>query len=181
MDNKVETIYAFIDSQNLNLSILYDLTDKKTGEIVYRGWKLDFKRFFIYLKDKYKVDKSFLFIGLVKQNNGLYRYLQEAGYYMIYKPTLEYTRDKEKHIKGNVDAELILHTMIEYPNYDKAIIVAGDGDYHCLIEYLEKQNKLLHLFIPNEYSYSSLLKKFRPFIVYINGLKSKLEERKKVK
>ena len=24
--------------------------------------------------------------------------------------------------------------MIEFPNYNKAIIVAGDGDYYCLIE-----------------------------------------------
>ena len=36
-------IYAFIDSQNLNLGV----QDQK--------WKLDFARFRVYLKDKYKV------------------------------------------------------------------------------------------------------------------------------
>jgi len=33
--------------------------------------------------------------------------------------------------------------MIEYNNYDKAIIVSGDGDFHCLVEYLEEKEKLL--------------------------------------
>jgi uncharacterized LabA/DUF88 family protein len=45
-------------------------------------------------------------------------------------------------VKGNVDAELVLHAMIEYPNYDKALIVTGDGDFFCLVEYLIKQDKL---------------------------------------
>lgn len=46
---------------------------------------------------------------------------------MILKPTMELP---DKTVKGNVDAELVLHTMIQYPNYDKAIIVSGDGDFH---------------------------------------------------
>ncbi len=44
--------YAFIDSQNLNLSIKD------------QGWALDFKRFREYLKDKYGVIKAFLFIRI---------------------------------------------------------------------------------------------------------------------
>ena len=52
--------YAFIDSQNLNLSIRS------------LGWKLDFARFRIYLKEKYGVTKAFLFIGYVEGNNDLY-------------------------------------------------------------------------------------------------------------
>jgi uncharacterized LabA/DUF88 family protein len=36
-------------------------------------------------------------------------------------------------VKGNVDAELVLHTMIEYDNYSKAIIISGDGDFFCLV------------------------------------------------
>jgi uncharacterized LabA/DUF88 family protein len=48
--------------------------------------------------------------------------------------------------------------MIEYQNYDKAVIVSGDGDFACLIRHLEMQNKLERLIIPNKYRYSSLLK-----------------------
>ncbi|MFH0936920.1 MAG: NYN domain-containing protein [Candidatus Daviesbacteria bacterium] len=170
--------YAFIDSQNLNLSIRNDLKDKR-GRIYYHGWRLDFTRFYVYLRDKYKVEKTFLFIGYVAGNESLYQELQEAGYLLIFKPTLEYQKGKEKIIKGNVDAELVLHSMIEYKNYDKVIIVAGDGDYHCLIEYLDKQKKLLYVLIPNKYSHSSLLRKFRQYFVFVNELRKKLSKENK--
>ncbi len=174
MGEEKETIYAFIDSQNLNLSVQNNVVDKM-GVSIYRGCKLDFRRLSIYLRDKYHVEKAFLFIGFVAGNESMYKALQEYGYILVFKPTLEYFRDQEKIVKGNVDAELVLHTMIELPNFSKAIIVAGDGDYHCLIEYLEGIKKLLHVFIPNRYKYSSLLRKYRKYFVYVSDLKRKLE------
>ncbi len=161
----------------MNLSVQKDIVNSARAT-TYTGWKLDFKRFFVYLKDKYKVEKVYLFIGRIPENESLYRFLEDVGYRVIYKPTLEYKDGKEKFTKGNVDAELVLHTMIEYPNFDKAIIVSGDGDYYCLIEYLAMQKKLLHVIIPNKTSYSSLLRKFSQYFVYVNDLKGKLEYRK---
>lgn len=165
MDKKPKN-YAFIDSQNLNLAI---------KEL---GWSLDFKKFYFYLKDKYKVKKAFLFIGYVPGNESLYTFLQKAGYIVIFKPTLEYKKGKTKMIKGNVDAELVLHTMIEFNNYGKAIIVSGDGDFYCLIEYLERKKKLAHVFIPNYSKYSALLRRFRKHFVYMNNLDRKLKKAK---
>jgi hypothetical protein len=69
--------------------------------------------------------------------------------------------------------------MIEFPNYDKALIVAGDGDYHCLIEHLNKQNKLLKLMVPDRYHYSSLLRRFMSNIVFMNNLREKLNYNKR--
>lgn len=57
---KSENNYAFIDSQNLNLSIRN------------QGWTLDFKKFRKYLIDKYGITKAFIFIGFVPQNQDLY-------------------------------------------------------------------------------------------------------------
>ena len=177
MDSKSQKIYAFIDSQNLNLSVKNDIFEKPTGRLIYRGWDLDFRRFFVYLKDKHKVDQAFLFIGRVAGMEKLYSFLESVGYHVIYKPTLEYKGNGESHTKGNVDAELILHSMIEFPNYDKAIIVAGDGDYFCLVEYLEKNRKLLHVIIPNRQQYSALLGRFRPYLLFVTDLKAKLERK----
>lgn len=154
--------FAFIDSQNLNLAIKD------------QGWKLNFTRFRQYLADKYNVEKAFLFIGFVEGNEDLYSSLDKAGYTLIYKPTLEFKREGERVTKGNVDAELVLHAMIEFPNYDKAIIVSGDGDFHCLLEYLEQHGKLLHVLIPNPTKYSALLRKFHTYFAYISSLKKKL-------
>lgn len=157
--------YTFIDSQNLNLGVLS------------QGWRLDFAKFRIYLKEKYDVEKAFLFIGYMPGNTPLYTMLQEFGYLLIFKPTLEL---KDGKVKGNVDAELVLHAMIEYGNYKKAVIVTGDGDFHCLVEYLNNKNKLLRLLVPNQKKYSSLLKPFAPNkIAYMDDLRKKLELIKK--
>jgi len=159
-----ENNYAFIDSQNLNLSIRE------------QGWQLDFKRFRKYLEDKYGVSKAFIFIGYISTNESLYTSLQKYGYILVFKPTLTLPNGKAK---GNIDAELVLHAMIEYSNYDKAIIVSGDGDFHCLIEYLVKQNKLLKVIVPNKNDFSSLLRKHMKHVVSMNDLKDKLGYKKR--
>ena len=159
--------YAFIDSQNLNLGVKS------------QGWKLDWRKFRQYLRNKYNVSKAYLFIGQVAGNETLYAFLQECGYVLIFKPTLNKTNEGKIVIKGNVDAELVLHAMIQYKNYNQAIIVTGDGDFHCLIEYLDEKKKLLKVLAPTKH-YSSLLRKFndKHYIVRIDLLKDSLEQKK---
>ncbi len=161
----VNKIYAFIDSQNLNLGI------------IDQGWKLDFKRFLVYLREKYEVEKAFLFIGYILENKKLYDFLKKSGYKLVFKPTV---LDGEGKAKGNVDAELVLYSVrIEYDNYDKAIIVSGDGDFQCLVKYLEKQKKLLKVLVPNQKKYSKLLSKYRKYLMFMNDLRGKLEYKRK--
>ncbi|MBU1017088.1 NYN domain-containing protein [Patescibacteria group bacterium] len=64
--------------------------------------------------------------------------------------------------------------MIEFKNYDNAVIVSGDGDFRCLLEYLDQQNKLYKLIIPNQKKYSSLLIPFKKYMSFVNPLKEKL-------
>lgn len=163
--DKSENNYAFIDSQNLNLSIKS------------LGWNLDFARFRVYLKEKYSVTKAFLFIGYIEGNNDLYIRLQSAGFICIFKPTLKY---KDGSTKGNCDAELVLQAMIEYPEYEKAVIVTGDGDFYCLIKYLIEKNKMHTVLVPNRLKFSALLKFaiIKPFLKYMNDLRQKLEYKK---
>jgi len=156
--------YAFIDGQNLNLGI---------QEL---GWKLDYKRFRVYLKEKYQVIKAYYFIGYVEGMNDLYASLQAAGYILIFKPTLKKPDGK---IKGNCDAELVLQSMIDYKKYDQAVVVSGDGDFACLVKYLNEHGKLRNLLVPNRQKYSALLKKpAAKKIVFIDSLKGKLEYKK---
>ncbi len=162
---KKENNYAFIDSQNLNLGVQN------------LGWKLDYKRFMIYLKDKYGVLVAYLFIGYLPENQDLYSSLQRAGYYLVFKPTLP---DKDGEIKGNVDADLVLQTMLDYDKFDKAIIVSSDGDFYSLVKYLYKQNKLKCVLSPYVKTCSVLLKRTaREKIVFMNNLRQKLEYKRK--
>ncbi|KKT72266.1 MAG: hypothetical protein UW68_C0042G0004 [Candidatus Collierbacteria bacterium GW2011_GWB1_44_6] len=184
MENKRETIYAFIDSQNLNLGVRNDLRTKDGKHFRYKGWNLDFGKFYQYLRETMHVEKAFIFIGFVPENQELYDSLIRDGYELIYKPILEiaHKEGSDIKVKGNIDAELVLHTMINIPKYDKAVIVSGDGDFLCLIEYLEQQKKLSKIVIPNIWTYSSLLEKYEGYFVHMNDLKKKLRyaPRKKV-
>jgi len=183
MDKK-EIIYAFIDSQNLNLAIKHDIPDKDifdtNGKLtrnkgsIYKGWTLDFKKFFFLLKKKFMIERAFLFIGYKPDNQRLYTFLQEVGYILVFKPTLPAKEDGK--VKGNVDAELVLQAMIELPKYDKAIIISGDGDFHCLIKYLLSKNKLSKLMLPNKKRFSSLLRKFSDYHVYVNLFEKRLKK-----
>lgn len=162
--------YAFIDAQNVWRSIK-DL-----------GWILDWRRFRIFLSDKYKVSKAFLFIGYKPGSERIYTDLQKSGFLCVFKPTLELA---DGRIKGNVDAELVLHSMIELPNYNGAVIVSGDGDFHCLVQYLLSINKLHKVLIPNRFRYSALLKGLsqpdRNIFDFMNPLRAKLEYQKQRK
>lgn len=152
--------YAFIDSQNVYLAI------KSIG------WSINWKRFRVYLKEHYGITKAFLFIGYLEGNNELYSELQEAGIICVFKPVLSY---KDGTIKGNVDAELVLHAMIQLPNFEKAVIVTGDGDFYCLVQYLLDNQKLEVVLVPNSYKYSALLKRFaKRHIAFMNDLQLKI-------
>jgi len=160
MNNK-EIIYAFIDSNNLNLGI------------ESLGWKLDWRKFKIYLKEKYNVSTAYLFIGYVPTKQDLYSSLQKAGYVLILKPTIP---DKDGSTKGNIDADLVLQAMIDYNNYDKAIIVSSDGDFYSLVKYLHENKKLRLVISPYNKTCSILLKKSaKEKIVFMDNLRKKLE------
>ncbi len=153
--------YAFIDTQNVNLWVRD------------QGWKIDWKKFLVYLRESLHVTKAYLFLGYVPKNEKMYSFFRKIWYTLIFKPVL-YTQ--EGKMKGNVDAELVLWTMINYSTYHKAIIVTWDGDFACLVGYLYKKQKLARLIVPNERKYSVFLQKTgREQIDGINNMKSKLQ------
>lgn len=153
--------FAFIDNQNLYCAMKEINRD------------FDYKRFRIYIKDKFSINKAYIFIWYRVWNESLYTKFQDMWYIIIFKPTLE---TKNWIIKWNCDAELVLHTMINFNEFEKAIIVSWDWDFHCLVEYLQDNWKLLKVLIPRSDRYSALLRKFKDSLFYINhpGIKNKL-------
>lgn len=186
--DRPQRVYAFIDSQNLNVSV------QKFG------WKIDWQKFRKWLADRYGVSKAFMFIGYIPENESLYEQMHDAGYAVVLKPTFDMTRPRpdvtseesvepgkevtsgyarrekpedKKPVKGNIDAELVLWAMKEMSNYDKAIIVSGDGDFYCLVEYLEEKKRLLHLLTPTGH-YSSLYNRYEDYVERLDNYKQEL-------
>ena len=174
MLKKVPRIYAFIDSQNLNLGTSDDIY--RGRKLIYEGWKLDLKKFRKYLDIKFHVEKAYLFLGYIPAYENMYKLFKRYGYEIIFKPTV---KDNKGKPKGNVDAEIVLYSAaILYNKYDKAVFISGDGDFYCLYEYMEQKNKLGTILIPNKFSKSKFLNRFNKYCKYIYRDKDILKKRK---
>ncbi len=173
---KPTRVYAFIDSQNLNVSVQRN------------GWKMDWKKFRQFLADEFGVTEAFMFIGYVPEYENLYEQMHNAGYMIVLKPTYDMTRPRQEHteekigkghdeekkpVKGNIDADLVLWAMKELKNYDQAILVSGDGDFYSLVEYLHEEKKLLKILTPGSH-YSGLYNRFDDYIVRLDHHKNTL-------
>ncbi|MEX2006955.1 MAG: NYN domain-containing protein [Candidatus Saccharimonadales bacterium] len=176
---KKPVVYAFIDAQNLKMGVENNIySEKNKTKILYEGWPLDYKKFRLYLTNKYGVSKAYLFIGEIPGRWWLYKKLRDRGFEVVLKPTIPYddgTGDSSRSkTKGNVDADLVLYAgALTYKQYNQAVIVSGDGDFRLLFEYLDAENKLLKILAPN-FRYSSLLNKFESKIDVIGTKKDEL-------
>jgi hypothetical protein len=65
--------------------------------------------------------------------------------------------------------------MIDLVEYENAVIVSGDGDFHCLVTYLEKHGKLEQVICPDHRKASVLLRKAVPErILFLDRFESRL-------
>jgi len=168
--------YVFIDASNL----FY-------GGEKSLGWKIDYKKLFNYLKEKYEVSQIFYFGGveihdfkydyqkddsvpisrlenhladLIKsrgqelneaelflvgrhlQRVRFYQKLSNFGYRLCLKPVKLYDQeDGTTKRKANCDVDMAFHLMKEKDNFDRAVILSGDGDFLPVLKYLKKSGK----------------------------------------
>jgi len=157
--------YAFIDGQNLHMGI------KKLG------WDLDYQKFRVYLKEKYHVTNAYLFMGFIPANEMLYNRLVSSGFILVFKPT---TLHGNKKFKGNIDADLVLKTIVEFPHYDRAVVVTSDGDFYSLVAHLRSQNKLETILSADRSHCSRLLRRSaKERIQFLDELKDRLNTKTK--
>lgn len=160
---------------NKNGTAYVDASNLKFG-IEQSGWNLDYKSFRSWLRDKFGVSKVILFMGLIPNNFELYNYLQSIGYDISFKPTIT---SKEGRTKGNVDGELILNIARDFyeNNLDNAVLVSGDGDYHCIVEFLKEKKISIQIVSPNHKYLSLLLKRTNVPIIILDQFIKKLKLR----
>ena len=157
--------YAYIDTQNLHLGIQN------------LGWKLNLRAFRNYLRQSFDVIEAYMFLGYMAEHQELYEAFKNAGYTLMFKPL---TAAEATSGRGNIDADLVLQAMIDYPLYDQAVIITNDGDFQGLVNHLYATNKLRTVMSPNEAAASTLLKAAaHDRIVYLDRLRRQLEYRQK--
>ena len=161
---KKEKVFAFIDAQNI------------AKGIENSGWKIDWGAFRQWLAKHYNVSQAYMYIGYMAENRDLYLQLNNNGFNIDLKQTVKSNREglmrEHGDIKGNVDVDLTIGVWREYDNYNKAILISGDGDFTSLIEHLIERKKLQKIIVPE--FYSSLFKKFSHHIIELNDYRQEL-------
>jgi len=148
--NTEPTNQAFIDAQNLYLGT----TNASPS------WKIDLKRFRIYLERKYNISEAYYFFGAHNSDNvDLYDTIQRAGFILRFR---EHSSVMTGRKKGNVDTDVVFTIMENMEKlyyrekFDKVVLVSGDGDYKKLVDFLIKEGRLEKVLFPARKSASSL-------------------------
>ena len=143
------------------------------GNNLYRsakelGFDVDYKKLRGWLRQKYQADNVYLFIGLVPERVKFYEHLQSCGYILVFKQTVSVG----EKIKGNCDAELVLKTTSDFYTkaFSKCILVTGDGDFGCLVEFLKENNVIERILSPDKNKCSFLLRNKNVEITFLNDL-----------
>jgi uncharacterized LabA/DUF88 family protein len=183
----IENNIAFIDGQNLYFGTTkcylcakkFNLDIKKikfSDCTCGNAWKINLAKFRIYLNRKYKVKKAYYFLGCVNEDfQDLYDNVQEAGFILKFREHNTIMLGKKK---GNVDSDIVFNIMkklYQKDNFDKIVLVSGDGDYKMLVDFLITENKFKKILFPNEKFASSLYKKITgSYYDYLENLKNKI-------
>ncbi|MCL4389945.1 MAG: NYN domain-containing protein [Patescibacteria group bacterium] len=125
--------YTFIDASN----IIYGTRDE--------GWRVDLKKLFKYLKERYKSRIVYYFAGVEEGNSKqkrFYELLEKIGYRLILKPVKIYSQTGGKKVKkANCDVDLTFYAMRDKGSFSRGIFLTGDGDFKVLLKYLASQKK----------------------------------------
>ena len=82
---------------------------------------------------------------------------------------------------ANVDSDIIFDIMkriYKKEEFDKIILVSGDGDYKMLVDFLIEEEKFEKILFPNKQFASSLYKGLKPeYFDYLVNIKSKIERK----
>jgi uncharacterized LabA/DUF88 family protein len=128
------TTYAFVDAANM----IYRNTDPIP-------WKIDLKKLISYLQKRFDVQQTYYFGGVDDRNAAqlkLYSKLEEWGYILKLNPVKKFVNDRgEWYIKADVDSRMTFEMMRLLPEYDRCIVITGDGDYYWVLQYILEQKQ----------------------------------------
>jgi len=117
----------------------YDYQRDETVPIAkLEGYLLDL----IENKSKELNEAEILLLGRHLQRIRFYLKLLKFGYRLLLKPVKLYEQDDgTTKRKANCDVDMAFHLMKEKDNFDRAIILSGDGDFLPVLKYLKEIGK----------------------------------------
>src|SRR3989344_646415 len=117
--------YAFVDASNV-----YYATKRL-------GWDIDYEKLARYLRERLGVTKMLYFGGIAPENPGqvkFHEFLRRIGYEICLVPTRTFPDGKRK---ADVDARMTFEMMRLEKEFDRAVVLTGDGDFYWVLEHLK--------------------------------------------
>ncbi len=100
------------------------------------------KHLLALLPDKNLSEANVVLIGRHLQRVKFYLRLEQFGYDLFLKPVKLYEQeDGTTRRKANCDVDMAFHLMKEKDNFERVIVLSGDGDFLPVLKYLKSQNK----------------------------------------
>ncbi|EKD24603.1 MAG: hypothetical protein ACD_80C00194G0022 [uncultured bacterium (gcode 4)] len=155
---------AYIDAQNVH---------RKTLDYNRR---IDWQKFFIYLKQNCKVDVVYYAVWYVQKYDNFYKRLSSIWYTMLFK---EVTILPDWTIKWNVDIDIAIRSIFDFFEewLKKAIIISNDWDYNTLVDVLKKKDVFDFLMVIYSATASKQLRKSAwPYIQDIQRIRHLIEK-----
>lgn len=140
---------------------------------------VDLAKFRVYLLKKYNVKKAYYYLGCVDERyQSLYEEIQTANFILVFRKHDTTMIGKKK---GNVDSDIIFNIMqrlYKKEQFDKIVLVSGDGDYRMLVDFLIEEERFEKILFPNKQFASSLYKKItRVYFDYLVNIKHIIERK----
>lgn len=136
---------------------------------------IDWKKLFVYLKAKYKVDIIYYAVWYVDKYQLMYEALEKIGYKMLYKETIQLP---DGRIKWNVDIDIAIKSIMELRKdwLQKAYLISNDWDYNTLIKVLIEEWVFGWLIVPDKRTASKLIKKFNRIVLDLQEIRHKIKK-----
>ena len=136
-----------MNNRDLRVSIFVDGANMFYTQKKGLGWFFDPAKLLKTLKGEDELADAFWYMGVKSapeaRDENFLRFLAYAGYTVRTKhlKTIFDSETGETIQKANLDIEIVMDMFNTVDNYDKAILLSGDGDFERALELLRSRGK----------------------------------------
>lgn len=146
------------------------------------GWFADPKKILSFIEKEGTIVDAFYYIGQdappeAKQKAFLDA-LPSMGYTLVTKPikTIYDTKTGTTKRKANLDIEIVLDMFNTIENYDKAVLISGDGDFERALTLLRARGKQFTVLATDKFIARELLNVAGRHYIRLDSIKKEVEK-----
>ena len=156
--------YAFIDASNIHYG------SKEAG------FTVDYAKLRSYLTSRFSASRLFYFgaIDEMKEDDRAFKAELLSLGYELKLVRLKIFKDGKK--KADTDSRMTFEMMKMFGEYDRAVVLSGDGDFYWVLEYLKDVKEKVWLLGMASRTARDLTKLFGPNFIHLGNVRKSIEK-----